>query len=233
MADLIDHNFESKDQLARALAFRVATELKRDIEASGKASMLVSGGSTPKAFFAALSEEELDWTRVTISLVDERWVPPSSDRSNAKLVGEYLLQNKANGAAFMPLYVDGQSAQEGAKSLGEQFAAMHKPYTVVILGMGTDGHTASFFPEGDQLAEAIDLKNQNTFTAIEAPGAGEPRITFTLPQLLQSSFLALHIEGDEKQNVLKTAMGEGDVAEMPIRAVLRQTLKELNIFWCP
>lgn len=233
MADVIDHNFESKAQLASSLAFRVATELRRDIEAAGKASMLLSGGSTPKAFFAALSQEELDWSRVTISLVDERWVPPSSDRSNAKLVAEHLLQGKAADASFLPLYVDGQSAQEGAHSLATQFEALHKPYTIVILGMGTDGHTASFFPEGDQLAEAIDLKNQNTFTAIEAPGAGEPRITFTLAQLLQSSFLALHIEGDEKKDVLKTALGEGEVAEMPIRAVLRQTLKELNIFWCP
>ncbi|MCF4097443.1 6-phosphogluconolactonase [Maritalea mediterranea] len=233
MADVIDQKFNGKDQLARALAYRVATELKRDIEAAGKASMLVSGGSTPKAFFEALSEEELDWTRVTISLVDERWVPPSSDRSNAKLVGEHLLQNKANGAAFMPLYIDGVSAQEGAKALGEQFAGVHKPFTVVILGMGTDGHTASFFPEGDQLAEAIDMKNPNTFAAIEAPGAGEPRITFTLPQLLQSSFLALHIEGDEKRDVLKKALGEGETEEMPIRAVLRQTMKEVNIFWCP
>lgn len=233
MANIIEHKFDGKEHLADALASRVADELKRDIQANGEASMLLSGGSTPKAFFMALSNKDLDWTKVTISLVDERWVPPSSDRSNAKLVSACLLQNKAKEATFLPLYVEGQSAQQGATSLGAQFAAMRKPYTVVILGMGTDGHTASFFPEGDQLAKAIDLQNQNTFEAIEAPGAGEPRITFTLPQLVQSGFLALHIEGAEKQDVLKTAVGDGDVAEMPIRAILRQTLKELNIYWCP
>ncbi|MEP4433062.1 MAG: 6-phosphogluconolactonase, partial [Hyphomicrobiales bacterium] len=98
---------------------------------------------------------------------------------------------------------------------------------------GGDGHTASFFPEGDNLASAVDLENPNNFITMLAPGAGEPRITFTLSALLKANFLALHIEGDEKQGVLAKALTDGPVVDLPIRSVLRQEQTELTIFWCP
>ena len=104
------------------------------------------------------------------------------------------------------------------------------PFAAVILGMGNDGHTASFFPGGDTLSEA--LTSEGPTLAIRAPGAGEPRITFTLPRLLETDGLYLHIEGDEKAAVLDKALGDGPVEDMPIRAVLRSDAP-LAIYWSP
>ncbi|PCJ87604.1 MAG: 6-phosphogluconolactonase [Hyphomicrobiales bacterium] len=225
--------FEDKDALANGLADHVAETLNDALQASGRALLAVSGGSTPKRFFQALSQKDLDWSGVTVTLVDERWVDDTDDRSNARLVKQNLLQNKAAAAQFMPLYTGDSSPQEGIATLEESFAELNMPLTVSILGMGTDGHTASFFPDGDQLDAAVDLENSANFITMAAPGAGEPRITFTLQALLKSSLLCLHIEGEEKQMVLVEAHENEPVNEMPIRAVLRQDQTNLTVYWCP
>jgi len=106
------------------------------------------------------------------------------------------------------------------------------PFDVVVLGMGADGHTASFFPGGDHLAEALDPDNPALLTAMSAPGAGEPRITFTLAPILASDLIALHIEGEDKNTVLMKALSDGPVADMPIRAVLRSG-RPVSVFWAP
>lgn len=225
--------FANSAILAAGLAEDVAGALHTAIARDGKASLLVSGGSTPKLFFQHLSRQELEWDKVFISLVDERWVPPSSGRSNAKLVAENLLQGAAAKAHFEPLFVEGKSADEGKGELSRRFEAMAKPISAVILGMGGDGHTASFFPGGDNLSAAIDLETDEMFSSMRAAGAGEERITFTLPPLLNAGLLALHIEGEAKAKVLEEAKGDGATEELPIRAVLRQDRTPLNIYWCP
>lgn len=222
-----------KETLAEELAAQIAAVLDKALQANGKALLAVSGGSTPKLFFQKLSEKDIDWAGVTVTLVDERWVDETSDRSNAALVKANLLTGKAASAKFFPLYTGDETPMAGLKTLEEKFAALNVPMTAAILGMGSDGHTASFFPEGDKLAEALDPGNENTFIEMHAPGAGEPRITFTLSALLESDFLALHIEGEEKQQVLAVALTQGPVEDMPVRAVLHQSAKELTIFWCP
>jgi 6-phosphogluconolactonase len=111
-------------------------------------------------------------------------------------------------------------------------AASLPNFSAVILGMGNDGHTASFFPGGDTLAEAVNPKTQKVLIEITAPGSGEPRLTFTLPRLLASQFLALHVEGTEKQSVLEKALSGDNIGEMPIRAVL-QAKKPVAVYWCP
>ncbi len=211
--------FEAREALAETLARDVADELARAIEAKGRATLAVSGGTTPKLFFEKLSMIDIPWSRVSVTLVDERQVPESSERSNARLVRQHLLQNKAAAARFVPL-VDNPDA--------ENIPA----FDVAVLGMGNDGHTASFFPGGDTLAEAIDAETRKRLIAITAPGAGEPRLTFTLPVLAQAGRLALHIEGAEKKQVLKQALAEGPQEDMPVRAVLRGPAP-VTLYWCP
>ncbi len=211
--------FDARETLAETLARDVAEELERAIEAKGKATLAVSGGTTPKLFFEKLSEAELPWSRVTVTLVDERQVPETSERSNARLVREHLLKNKAAAARFVPLY--GNADAEKAAS-----------FDVAVLGMGSDGHTASFFPGGDRLAQAIDSDSRERLIEIKAPGAGEPRITFTLPVLEAAGRLKLHIEGAEKKKVLDKALADGPETDMPVRAVLRSATP-LTLYWCP
>lgn len=211
--------FAARGALAQGLASDVADELNRVIQAKGKAVLAVSGGTTPKLFFEKLSEMDVPWQRVTVTLVDERQVPDTSERSNAKLVRDHLLQNKAAAAQFVPLFEN-----EGA--------AKTPPFDVTVLGMGNDGHTASFFPGGDNLDEAIDPRAFAIIVPINAPGAGEPRLTFTLPVLEASGRLALHIEGADKKKVLDKALTDGPQEDMPVRAILRSATP-MTLYWCP
>jgi 6-phosphogluconolactonase len=211
--------FDSSEQLAQGLAQDVAGWLRDAIVKNGSALLAVSGGSTPKPFFAELSKLKLEWSKVQVTLVDERQMPEDNARSNAKLVKEALMQNEAAKARFVPLYQNPDAANLPA-------------FDVVILGMGNDGHTASFFPGGDQLAQALDLKTPESIITMKAHGAGEPRLTFTLPRLLAANHLCLHIQGDDKMKILETALAGKDEFEMPVRAVLNAA-KPTTLYWCP
>jgi len=229
---LARRDFADRQALAAALAKIVATGLKSAIAERGEASIAVSGGSTPERFFNALSNADLDWGKVAVTLVDERWVPPGDARSNARLVAKTLLQNRAAAARFVPLYSNVAHPEEAIPSILATLASVPMPFDVTVLGMGTDGHTASFFPGGDHLAEALDTDNPALLSAMNAPGAGEPRITFTLAPILASGLIALHIEGEEKNAVLEQALADSPVEDMPVRAVLRSG-RPVTVFWAP
>ena len=233
-SNITHHRFTDCHALAKAFSERVAEQLREAVAARGKALLAVSGGSTPKHFFEQLSRQKLEWSKVLITLVDERWVPESSDRSNARLVKSTLLQHEASVAQFVPLYANAPTPEVGLPAIKTRVASLPFPFDVVILGMGGDGHTASFFPGGDRLSEALDLKSGLFVVPMRAKGAEEPRITFSLPALLDTRALYLHIEGDAKREVLNEALqGTGKGADYPVRAVLVQQQTPVSVYWCP
>ncbi len=212
------HDFENRESLAKSLAAQVAAKLSRCITLQGAATLAVSGGTTPQLFFEHLSVQQITWEKVSVTLVDDRQVPADHARSNAGLVKKNLLCNFAKAAMFVPLHQN-----PNAEKLN---------LDVVVLGMGNDGHTASFFPGGDNLVVALAPDSKNSIVAMQAPAAGEPRLTFSLVKLLAASSLFLHIEGQEKRDILAKANAGTDVMAMPVRAVL-QSAKPLQIYWCP
>jgi 6-phosphogluconolactonase len=211
--------FENRAALAITLARKISHVLSKSITQTGSAVLAVSGGTTPVTFFEHLSATQIEWTKVVVTLVDERDVPADSPRSNARLVRQHLVRDCAAAARFVPLY---RNADAGNLP----------PFTATVLGMGADGHTASFFPGGDTLAEAINPSTGKDIVSISAPGSGEPRLTFTLPRLAASKYLALHIEGAEKKDVLEKALAGGDIMAMPVRSVL-DLRNPLHVYWCP
>lgn len=225
------HDFSTSEALASALADHVAAALAARLSRSDRAALAVSGGRTPTRFFEALSKKPVEWSRVDVTLVDERWVGEGSDRSNAALVRQHLLQGPAATANFVPLHIDVPTPEDGLAQVTARIAALPMPFAAVVLGMGDDGHTASFFPGGDRLATALDPAAGQLLETMRAPAAGEPRITLTLPVLLAADTLCLHIEGAGKQRVLEAALVCGPAEAMPIRAVL--TRGPVEIFWCP
>lgn len=221
--------FSSRAALAEALAQATAQALVDSLKAQEKAMLAVSGGSTPTLFFEMLSRADLDWSRVVLTLVDERWVPEDSPRSNAALVRRHLLVNHAARAQFIPLYNGAETPALGVAALEATLKAQPLPLAAVVLGMGEDGHTASFFPGGDHLISALNPNSERLLETMTAQGAGEPRITLTLPVLIRAGFLALHIEGERKREVLVRAQEQGAEEEMPVRAILQNSP---TIYWC-
>lgn len=224
------YRFESSGRLHEALSERIATTLQEAITARGEALLAVSGGNTPKPLFEKLSRIDLPWEKVTVTLVDERWVDPQDDASNEKLVRAHLLQNFAAKAGFVGLKTDDTTPQEGCGPLERTLSTLPLPFDAVILGMGNDGHTASFFPNATALPRALDPQSRKLCYAVTPLNAPHPRMTLTLYALLQSRLLILHIEGAQKLAVLNEAEQPGDVAQMPIRALLRRSDLSLEIY---
>ncbi len=224
------YEFSSPSSLADALADYVADAITARLKKAPRCAIAVSGGKTPIKFFEALAGKMLDWAAVTVTLVDDRWVPESSPRSNAALLRRYLLQGPAAAAVFLPLVNGAVSPEAGRHEVEEAVAKLTLPLAAVVLGMGNDGHTASFFPGGDRLAEALAPRSGHHVETMRAEAAEEARITLTLPLLLEAGRVAIHIEGEEKRRVLAQAELPGPAAQMPIRAVLaRQPAPD--IFW--
>ncbi|MEC9305421.1 MAG: 6-phosphogluconolactonase [Pseudomonadota bacterium] len=219
---------EARQALAEQLAEAVYQALADDLVNQSRALLVVSGGSTPVPFFKALAQTPLEWARVDITLADERWVDEQSSDSNAKLVRENLLQGPAAVANFVPLTSDAGTPEEGVAAVAEATAGLAWPASVVILGMGGDGHTASLFPDSQELGLA--LSTDEPLVAVRTPSQPQPRITFSADRLHQAKRHILHITGDDKRAVLANAMGGDDVRTLPIRAFLSCPLA---IYWAP
>lgn len=223
------HSFSSAEETAAQLATDVGKALSAAVEARGQASLVVSGGSTPKPFFAELKAKKLPWDKIWIALADERWVDTHFPDSNERMVKEQLL---TDGAHFVGLKNAASTPAEGVAEAEKQLAAIPKPYDVVILGMGEDGHTASLFPETDGLSEALDLKLPHICAAITPPPyAPHARITQTLKALTDTHRLILHITGARKRALYEEAQQPGSCLILPIRAIVQQQKIPLEVYW--
>ncbi len=199
--------------LANVIAGQLADFLRRE----GKATLSVPGGTTPGPIFDTLSGVDLDWANVAVVLNDERWVPESSERSNTRLLRERLLRGRAAQARLVPLYAPAEEPEEMLAAL-EDGLKPYLPISVLLLGMGTDMHTASLFPGADRLEEALSA-SAPILLPMRAEAAGEPRITLTAPVLREAFNIHILITGAEKREALERAMGLTPM-EAPVRAVL-------------
>jgi 6-phosphogluconolactonase len=222
--------FENTSALDIELSAKVAKLLIADIADTGSASLVVSGGRTPMGFFHLLSQQMLDWSKVSITLADDRWVDADHADSNEKLVRANLLINEAHQATFIGLKNSAADAIVGEPEAEQALAAVGK-FTVLILGMGDDGHTASLFPGADALALGLDMDSGRTCIGVTPTAAPHQRISMTLPRLLDSQQIIIHISGAGKQQVLEQAQAGDDVKALPIRAILNQQQAPLAIYW--
>ena len=223
------HEYRTPVLLAEGLATDVAEQLRTAISARGEATLVVSGGRSPVAFFQHLAKQGLDWSKVTITLADERWVPVEHADSNAGLLKQHLLQGPAAKAKFLSLYSAAANLEEAAEQADRLLGEL-PAIDVLVLGMGDDGHTASLFPDSPNLAQALQTDGTRRCWPMLAPSVPRQRLTMSRALLASARLSVLAIAGQSKLTTLSAALADDDVAAMPVRAFLQPPLE---IYWCP
>jgi 6-phosphogluconolactonase len=228
-----EHRFADAQALAADLAHHLAQRLQSSIGAHGLASLVVSGGKTPRIVYEHLCREAIDWGRVCVALADERWVDEKAEDSNARLVREVLLQYEAAAARFVGLKNAAPTPELGAVAAWETFARVPRPFTAVLLGMGEDGHTASLFPGSPNLARALEPNAPAACVAMRAPLEPRARLSLNLSALCDTREIDILIGGESKWAVYQAARQSGPPMDMPIRAVLQQQRAPRVVYWSP
>jgi len=224
------YSTNSSESLAVDLSQNINEILVETIKKRGRVSMAVSGGSTPIPLFKVLSHLGLDWSKVDLTLVDDRWVSSDHKDSNELLVRSNLIRNKAVNVNFIPLKNDASTAKEGRASSEEALQSFSLPFDIVILGMGTDGHTASLFPCSEEINSAMDLNNNDFLVATTPTSAPYQRLGMTAKAIMDAKSVFLHLNGSSKLHTLEKAMDLKDAYKMPIYGFLENGL---DIYWSP
>ncbi len=222
-----EFKLDSESDLVRMLADRIEAELTDAVAARGRASLVLSGGNTPKPLLIELAGRSLPWSQITVTLADERWVEADSEDSNEAMVRSYLLKGPAAEADFLPLKNSAATARLGCQTCEDAIAGLLLPIDVVILGMGEDGHTASLFPGVD--SRALDPHFDQNCWAVLADKAPHERITLTAAALLNSRHILLHITGEKKWSVYQQAAA----VDYPVGIFLGQNKVPISVFWSP
>lgn len=224
----LEHAFADADAQALALADAVGARLHEGIVARGDAWLAVPGGETPRKFLAALSRQTLDWPRVAVTLTDDRLVPAGDTRSNARLLSESLLDHVP--ARFVPLL----DAKNGSMDLSAAAMELPEKFDAIVIGMGTDGHCASLFADGDNIAVALRADARAPVVRMRSSSVPEARVTFTLSALVATQALFVLIRGEEKRRTLEFALRRAaPFADAPIGAVLEHAPVAPQIYWSP
>ncbi|WP_374356647.1 6-phosphogluconolactonase [Chitinimonas sp.] len=223
------NEYESRVDLDICLAREIAASLEQAIAERGAASLAVSGGKTPIGMFQQLRQMRLDWDKVWITLVDDRWLPVDHPDSNERLVREHLLKYQVAAAHFVSLKSADATPEAGVAEVEARLRAIPQPFDVLMLGMGEDGHTASLFPCSFEVGAATAPDNPALLAAVNPVSAPYPRISLTLPAIAQARKLLLHLAGANKKTVFQAAM-DSSGPRLPIAQVIAAA-GACRIYW--
>jgi len=219
----------TRDQFEDIAVNMIAIHILDIANEARQASLLLSGGSTPGPVYEKLSNENLPWDKVEIGLVDERWVEADDAGSNAALIRRTLLQNRAEHAAFTPMKTEHNTAQLGQRAVEVDYKPLLTENSLAVLGMGTDGHVCSWFPDSQGLESAVDPEIINMVQAITAKksnvtGNYLERMTLTLSALMRCKSVLLLITGEEKRQLF-----ESRTPDLPISHLINADNIDLTV----
>lgn len=234
---LSERFFQDQDALTQALVTDLIMSVESGLQMKNQFVLAVSGGRTPKPVYQKLSEQKLDWNRIRVSLVDERWVEEGHEASNAGFVKQYLLQNLAQAAVFTGMKNTARTAKSGQAECEAQYQLYAPVADVMILGMGEDGHTASLFPHAEGLEAAMsqtDLCAAITAHKSKITAQYTERMSLTFHAIVQSRQIVLLITGEKKRRLYESLQqAEPDYLTYPVQAVLQQKWAPVTVYWAP
>lgn len=225
------NEYKYRDEAVGALARRIADRLRFAVYRRATASMIVSGGASPRDLFSALKLTPVPWYLVTIMPSDEGWVPVDDRGSSEGLFRRELLSGEPGFAKFVSLYRRDCAAVDSLPALCASLASVRRPFDAVVLGMGTDGHMASLFPDSPDIGEA--LRSDAEFVVQRVPRLSHARVSLTLRSLLDTHEVNLLFFGAVKRAVYEQSLEPGPLEEYPVRALVRQQRVPVNVYWAP
>ena len=218
---------------ADACAARLTDALSTALAGTGRAVFAGSGGSTPAPIYRRMAQASLDWSRVAVTLIDERYVPESSPDSNAALIKQTLLTGPAAAARFVPLFHPAVTVDRAAALAARALAAEGGRLDAVLLGMGEDGHICSMFPDSPTLKTLLAPTLKPTVLGVphgrDGSAPGLERLSINLPYLMIARRVVLAISGTTKRAVFEREAA-GDPATQPIAALIAARVP-LDILW--
>lgn len=231
------HTFRSAEEMSQIIAKTLQYMLKTSIRDNGGASLLLSGGSTPRETYEALGNTILPWDLVSIGLVDDRWVDEADPGSNAAMIRTTLLKTQATKAGFFPLKTAHHDLEAGCLLSNYTYADLIQPYSIAVLGMGPDGHTASWFTDALGLNEALDPHSDKIVVPVrpkptKVTGDYLERATLSLSALSKAKTVLLLITGPLKRRVYQDALKDPS-SELPIRKAIDAFGDRLTVYWAP
>ena len=224
---MIWKDFKTADSLEKELLNSIETNIRISLKENNEALILLSGGSTPLSLYKKFKEiKKIDWSKIKFGLVDERWVNNSSKDSNFYNISEALGGQIIEKSTFIPLVYDELNEKKNISQAKKANIEFLGKKTIVILGMGTDGHTASLFPDNSKTEIAISQLTPNILDNI-APVSPKNRITHNLKSIFNSNKVILYIKGQEKKNVLE----KSKIDLLPISYVINTLSTQVETFW--
>lgn len=222
---LTESDFATIEAAAIALAEKLAAIARRSISSNGQAVLAVSGGQTPLLVFGHLRQLDLDWSRVTVTLTDERWVPANHPDSNENLVRTHLLKGPASAAKFVALF-GGEATPEAGLVACEARLSEIQSIDAVYLGMGSDGHIASLFP-GEP---ATHRSHQTICVAVPATPERHPRLSLSMDTILKSKEILLLYAGQDKHNAYLQSKEIDNSSNHPLSLILSQRETPVSVW---
>jgi 6-phosphogluconolactonase len=224
---MIWKDFKTADSLEKELLNSIETNIRISLKENNEALILLSGGSTPLSLYKKFKEiKKIDWSKIKFGLVDERWVNNSSKDSNFYNISEALGGQITEKSTFIPLVYDELNEKKNISQAKKANIEFLGKKTIVILGMGTDGHTASLFPDNSKTEIAISQLTPNILDNI-APVLPKNRITHNLKSIFNSKKVILYIKGQEKKDVLE----KSKIDLLPISYVINTLSTQVETFW--
>ena len=208
--------FQMEDRLIDSIVETLISELEQSVQSNGSANILLSGGSTPGPIYKVLDQKCAFVKHLKIGLVDERFVGSESEFSNERLIKSCFTKLPIELYNIEGMVHDIDDEANNIELLKTKYQPFIERTDVVILGMGTDGHTASIFPNDPQSNEVLSSNERSIFST-KAPNHPTHRITCSLDMITNASSIYLIISGDKKLNIL-----ENNELSLPIHDVLKK-----------